>query len=87
MNELMNEIKYKSSGSCRHTFIIVTRAVIQGLNMVLDFQSLFGLHVHSCTHWLRPQTPPPPTFGLKNEGAIGQPIKTTSLCDPPAVIS
>ncbi len=29
------------------------------LNMELDHQSLFGLHVHSCTHWLRPRTPPP----------------------------
>ncbi len=33
-----------------------------------------------------PQTPPlprhPPAFGLKNEGAIGQPRQTTSLCDP-----
>jgi hypothetical protein len=28
--------------------------------MDLDLQSLFGLHVHSCTHWLRPRTPPPP---------------------------
>ena len=24
------------------------------LNMKLDLQSLFGLHVHSCTNWLRP---------------------------------
>jgi hypothetical protein len=24
------------------------------LNMELDLQSLFGLHVLSCTHWLRP---------------------------------
>jgi hypothetical protein len=31
--------------------------------------------VHSCTHWLRPRTPPPhpPAFGLVYEGAIGQP--------------
>ncbi len=29
------------------------------LNMELDFQSVFGLHVHSCTHWLRPRNPPP----------------------------
>ncbi len=28
------------------------------LNMELDIQSLFGLHVYSCTHWRR--TPPPP---------------------------
>ncbi len=27
--------------------------------MELDLQSLFGLRVHSCTHWLRPSTPPP----------------------------
>jgi hypothetical protein len=24
------------------------------LNMDSDLQSLFGLHVHNCTHWLRP---------------------------------
>jgi hypothetical protein len=48
------------------------------LNMELDLQSLFGLHVHSCTHWLRPRNPlPPPAFGLIYEGAIGQPIQTT----------
>ncbi len=34
------------------------------LNIELDLQSLFGLHVHSCTHWLRPRNPPPPAFGL-----------------------
>ncbi len=29
--------------------------------------------VYSCTHWLRPRNPPPPTaFGLIYEGAIGQ---------------
>jgi hypothetical protein len=27
--------------------------------MELDLQSLFGLHVHSCTHWLRPRNPHP----------------------------
>ncbi len=32
--------------------------------MELDRQSLFGLYVHSCTHWLRPATPtPPPHLG------------------------
>ncbi len=34
------------------------------LNMALDLQSLFGLHVHtSCTYWLRPRntTPAPPS--------------------------
>jgi hypothetical protein len=28
------------------------------LNMELDLQSLFGAHVHSSTHWLRPRNPP-----------------------------
>jgi hypothetical protein len=33
--------------------------------MELDLQSLFGLHVHSCTHWLRLRnSPPPPHLGL-----------------------
>ncbi len=32
------------------------------LNVELDLQSLFGLHAHSFTHWLRPRnTPPPPS--------------------------
>jgi hypothetical protein len=44
-----------------------------GLNMELDLQSLFGLLVNSCTHWLRPRNPSPsPAFGL-DVGAIGQP--------------
>jgi hypothetical protein len=30
------------------------------LNMELDLQSLLMLHVHCCTHWLRPRDPPPP---------------------------
>ncbi len=34
------------------------------LNMELDLQSLVRLHVHSCTHWLRPRNlPPPPHLG------------------------
>jgi hypothetical protein len=45
-----------------------------GGKMELDLQSLFGLHVHSCTHWLRPRNPlHHPAFGLIYEGAIGQP--------------
>ncbi len=28
--------------------------------MKLNLQSLFGLHGHSCTHWLRSRTPPLP---------------------------
>ncbi len=30
----------------------------QKVKMELDLESLFGLHVHSCTHWLRPLNPP-----------------------------
>jgi hypothetical protein len=47
--------------------------VTHRLNMELDLQSLFGLHVHSCTHQLRTRNPPPPSFGLIYERAIGQP--------------
>jgi hypothetical protein len=28
--------------------------------MDLDPQTLFGLHVYSCPHWLRPRNSPPP---------------------------
>ncbi len=42
--------------------------------MELDLQSLFGLHVQRCTHWLRPRIlPSHPACGLIYEGAIGQP--------------
>ncbi len=34
------------------------------LNIELDLQNLFGLNVHSCTHWLRAHKSPPPEFGL-----------------------
>jgi hypothetical protein len=50
------------------------------LNMELDLQILFGLHVHSCTHWLRPRnSPPPPAFGLISEGAIGRKAKIDDI--------
>jgi hypothetical protein len=52
------------------------------LNMELDLQILFGLHVHSCTHWMRPRNSPSPQFRLIYEGAIGQPRYSTSICDP-----
>jgi hypothetical protein len=46
-------------------------------------QSLFGLHVHSCPHWLRHHhSHHPQAFGLIYEDAIGQPRQTTSLFDP-----
>jgi hypothetical protein len=52
--------------------------------MELDLQSLFGIDMHSSTHWLRPRNPhppPSPAFWPIYEGAIGQPRQTTSLCD------
>ncbi len=53
------------------------------LNMGLDLQSLYGHHVHSCTHWLRPRNrnPPPRIWAHIRiyEGAIGQPRKTLLL--------
>ncbi len=56
------------------------------LNMELDLQSLFGLLVHCCTHWLRPRNrppPPSPAFGLIYEGAIDQQDRRhLSACDP-----
>jgi hypothetical protein len=48
--------------------------------MDLDLQSLFGLHVRSFTHFLSPILP---HLGLCTDGAISQPRKTTSVCDPP----
>jgi hypothetical protein len=53
------------------------------LNMELDLQSLFGLHVYSCTYWLAeaPQLPPPAI--PPHLGAICQLRLTTSLCEPP----
>jgi hypothetical protein len=47
------------------------------LNMELDLQSLFGLHVNSCT----PQ-PLPLVFGLIYEGAIGQPDRRHLFVTP-----
>ncbi len=50
------------------------------LNMKLDLQRLFGLHMHAQLFSLAetPQAHPTPS----HLGAIGQPKQTTSLCDP-----
>ncbi len=57
------------------------------LNMELDMQSLFGLHVHSYIYWLRPGNPTPPFSRIwahmRGLNSISQPRKTTSLCNPP----
>jgi hypothetical protein len=34
------------------------------IGMELDLQSIFGLQVHRCTHWLRPRNPNPPPLPL-----------------------
>ncbi len=47
--------------------------------MESDLQSLFGLHVYSFTHLLRPRNPPPRIWAHIREGAIGQPREATSL--------
>jgi hypothetical protein len=43
---------------------ILLKALVHRLNIgwsyLVDLQSLFGLHVHSCTHWLRPCDTPAP---------------------------
>ncbi len=46
------------------------------LNIELDLQSLLGLHVHGCSHWMRPcnYSPPPRIWVIYSyEGALGQP--------------
>jgi hypothetical protein len=54
--------------------------------MELDLQSLFGLHVHSCTHWLRPRNPPPPAFWAHIRGRYwSAKIDDTSLRLPEAI--
>jgi hypothetical protein len=56
------------------------------VNTEIDLQVYLGSMCTTVgTYWLRPRNPPPPpspAFGLINEGAIGQPRQTTSLCDP-----
>jgi hypothetical protein len=53
-----------------------------------DLQSLFGINVHSCTHWLlRPATPPfPPHLGSSYTRAllVSQEIDDVylSICNP-----
>jgi hypothetical protein len=59
--------------SCMH----IKLPPMQRLNLELDLQSLFGLHVHSCAHWRKPSyyphPPPFPPFGLIYEADVGQP--------------
>ncbi len=52
------------------------------LNIELDLQSLFGLHVHSFTHWLRPRIPPPPPIWAHIRGRYWSAKIETSLFKP-----
>jgi hypothetical protein len=52
--------------------------------MELDLQRLFGLHVHSCTYWLRPD-PPPPAFGAHIRGRYWSANMDDISLWPPAV--
>jgi hypothetical protein len=37
-----------------------TNTIVSRLSMELELQSLFGHHLHSCTHCLKPRSPPSP---------------------------
>jgi hypothetical protein len=54
--------------------------------MELALQSLFGLHVHSCTHWLKPRNrkPQPPHLGSYARAQLVAKIDDI-FCDPPAL--
>jgi hypothetical protein len=49
--------------------------------MELDLQSLFGLHVHSYTYWLRPRNPPPLPIHIQGRYWSAK-IDDISLCPP-----
>ncbi len=56
-------LSWWTGGTPRHTSYLSAQVPYSHrLNVELDLLSLFGLHVYSCTHWLRPRNyhPPPP---------------------------
>ncbi len=58
------------------------------MHVHVDLQSLFGLLVHSCTHWLRPRNPPPrpppPPYGRIHTKAL---LVSQDRRHPPAKIT
>ncbi len=52
------------------------------MELRVNLQNLFGLHVHSSVLIGWDLATSPPAFGLIYEGAIGQPRQTISLWDP-----
>jgi hypothetical protein len=55
---------------------LTTALLPHRINMELDLQSLFGLHVHSCTHWLRPRNPP-----LQHSGSYKRALLISQIDD------
>jgi hypothetical protein len=51
--------------------------------MDLDLQSLVGLHVHSCAHWLRPRNPPQPPIWAHIRGRYWISQETAKIDDIP----
>jgi hypothetical protein len=66
--------KGKGGGNTKRLF-----ATNHKLNMELDLQSLFGLNVHSSTHWLRPRNPPPRIWAHMRERYWSAKIDDISL--------
>ncbi len=49
-----------SNGTNKDDIFYISLRISHWLSMEIDLQSLFGFHVHSCTHWLRPRNHPTP---------------------------
>ncbi len=64
-------------------FLHQNKCLSHWLNMELDLHSLFGIHVHSCTHWMRPRNyPPPPHLGSYTRALLVSQDRLHPLCDP-----
>ncbi len=62
---------------------ILFSSMLEKMNAMKKYlQSLFVLHVHSCTHWLRPRNPPPPAFGIIPERYWSAKIDDISFWPP-----
>ncbi len=75
-----------SSQDIGHCFLLIVEKQHHMLNMDIDLPSLLWLHVHSCTHWLRPRKTPlpqPPHLGSYTRALlVSQDRRPISLCDP-----
>jgi hypothetical protein len=61
--------KCRYSVLCVHNNLILYmcfhKQATHRLDMELDLQNLFGLHVYSCTQWLRPRNLTPPSHRIR----------------------